>query len=65
MVLLGQECYACGMTRSIMHLIHFEWEESIYYHPLGFVVFLLVAFLWLRWCLKTWQAYQKIRLATA
>ncbi|MEO1623980.1 MAG: DUF2752 domain-containing protein [Bacteroidota bacterium] len=51
-LLAGTECYGCGMTRGIMHLIHFEFADAYYYHPLSFVVFPLLAFLWARWFLR-------------
>jgi hypothetical protein len=57
-LLFNQECYGCGMTRSIMHLIHLEWEDALYYNPLGFVVFPLLAFVWLRWFLQAYKAYR-------
>lgn len=43
--LFDTECYGCGLTRSIMHLLHFDLHESVYYNPLGIVVAVLVAFL--------------------
>jgi hypothetical protein len=45
-VLFNQECFACGITRSIMHLIHFDFEEAVYYNMLCLIVFPLLAFLW-------------------
>jgi len=36
--LFGKECYACGLTRSIMHLIHLDFREAIFYNPLGLIV---------------------------
>ncbi|WP_187270861.1 DUF2752 domain-containing protein [Neolewinella aurantiaca] len=57
-LLLGQECYGCGMTRGLMHLIHFDLAEAIYYHPLSVVVFPLLAFLWARWF---WRGMQQLK----
>lgn len=53
-VLFDLECYACGMTRAVMHLIHLNFTEAFYYNPLAFVVFPLLAFLWARWFWKDW-----------
>jgi hypothetical protein len=37
-LLFDRECYACGMTRAIQHLIHFEFREAYEYNKLAFVV---------------------------
>jgi hypothetical protein len=38
------ECYACGMTRSIQHLIHLDFPTAYNYNKLSFIVFPLLAF---------------------
>ncbi|MBK6622074.1 MAG: DUF2752 domain-containing protein [Saprospirales bacterium] len=53
-VLFQLECYACGMTRATMHLIHLDFTEAFYYNPLAFAVFPLLAFFWARWFWKDW-----------
>ena len=50
-ILLKTECLGCGMTRGIMHLIHFEFNEAAYYNVGSFVVFPVLAFLWAKWFL--------------
>jgi len=55
-LLLGQECYGCGITRGIMHLIHFDLTEAVYHHPFSVVIFLLLAYLWTKWFLKDLRA---------
>ena len=44
-VLFDVECYACGMTRAIQHLIHFDFKSAYNYNPLAFLVFPLVIYL--------------------
>ena len=44
-VLAGIECYGCGMTRAIMHLIHLDFKEAYQYNKLSFVVFPVLTFL--------------------
>ncbi|MFN7118519.1 MAG: DUF2752 domain-containing protein [Saprospiraceae bacterium] len=51
-LLFDLECYGCGMTRAMMHLIHFEFLDAYYFNPLSFLVFPLLAWLWLRWFLR-------------
>ncbi|MCC9165275.1 DUF2752 domain-containing protein [Pontibacter harenae] len=46
MLLANTECYGCGMTRAVMHLIHLEPEQALYYNKLSFVVLPLLAFIW-------------------
>jgi hypothetical protein len=33
-------CPACGLTRSMTSILHFEWVKSFLYHPLGGIVLL-------------------------
>ncbi|MCP3931302.1 MAG: DUF2752 domain-containing protein [Bacteroidetes bacterium] len=47
--ILGKTCFACGITRGIMHLIHFDFAGAYFYNPLSFVVFPIVVLLYLRW----------------
>jgi hypothetical protein len=45
-LLLGQECYACGLTRATMHLIHFDFEIAYTLNKASFVLFPLLVYLW-------------------
>lgn len=47
-MLAGIECYACGMTRAVMHFIHFEFKEAWEYNRLSFLVVPLLVPLWLK-----------------
>ena len=46
--LTGLPCPGCGLTRSFVCLGHGHFWESLHWHPLGPVIFLLAALLWLR-----------------
>ena len=46
-MLLDIECYGCGITRAIMHLIHFDLEEAFYYNSLSFIVLPILIYTWL------------------
>ena len=50
--LLDMECYGCGITRAIMHLIHLDFEQAWSYNKLSFIVFPLLAFLYAQEFLK-------------
>jgi hypothetical protein len=43
------ECFGCGITRSVMHLHHFELNEAIYYNYGIIWVYPFLVFLWFRW----------------
>ncbi len=40
--LFDTECYACGMTRAIQHLIHFNFLTAYSYNKLSVIVFPLL-----------------------
>ncbi len=46
-VLLNLECYACGMTRACMRLIHFRFAEAGEYNRLSYLVMPLLCWVWL------------------
>ena len=37
--LFDSECYACGLTRAIQHLIHFDFSIAYEYNKLSIIVF--------------------------
>jgi hypothetical protein len=37
-VFFDRECYACGMTRAIQHLIHLDFFIAYDYNKLSFIV---------------------------
>ena len=47
-MLFGKECYGCGMTRAIMHIIHFDFQSAFDFNRLSFVVFPLLVMLWMK-----------------
>ncbi len=49
---MKQDCYACGLSRGIMHLIHLDFENAFAYNMLSFIVFPLLGFIWVQWFLK-------------
>jgi hypothetical protein len=60
-VFFDVECYACGMTRACMHLIHFEFEEAYAYHMMSFIVMPLLAVVWAQWFMKERKTYLRLR----
>jgi hypothetical protein len=45
-LLFHQKCFACGITRGIQHLIHFDFKISASYNILSFVVLPVLIFGW-------------------
>lgn len=54
-ILINKECYACGMTRAIMHLIHGDVENAFAYNMLSFLVLPLLVVLWVMWIIKVFR----------
>lgn len=44
----GISCAGCGMTRAFFALLHFQWKDAFYYHPLIYImpVYVLCFFYW-------------------
>ena len=60
-ILAGRECFGCGMTRGIMHLIHLELEEAFAYNMLSFIVLPLLGLIWIQWFIKELKLYKLIK----
>lgn len=41
---LNVECYGCGMTRAIQHLIHLDFKGAAHFNKLSFIVLPLIIF---------------------
>jgi hypothetical protein len=44
-LLLNKECYGCGMTRGIQHLIHLDFEAAYHFNKLSFIVLPLFVYM--------------------
>ena len=47
-LITNKNCYGCGMTRAIMHLIHFDFENTFAYNMISFIILPLLFLLWLK-----------------
>lgn len=47
------ECLGCGMTRAVMHLHHFEWDEAIYFNMGVIAIYPGLILLWFIWTRNT------------
>ncbi len=46
--LTGLPCPGCGLTRAFVCLGHGQWQASLHWHPLGWLIYWIFALLWLR-----------------
>ncbi len=53
--LLNIECFGCGLTRAVMHLIHFDFEAAWYYNRLSFIVVPAGLFFWGKNVIKVYK----------
>jgi hypothetical protein len=58
-VLLNQECYACGMTRACMRIIHLKINDAWTFNPLAFATMPLLTFVYLRELKSNWLPIRK------
>jgi hypothetical protein len=61
MRLANIECYACGMTSAVKHLLHFDFETAYAYNMLSFVVTPLLSIMWVGWFWKDAKYYYSYR----
>ncbi len=46
------ECFGCGMTRAIMHIHHWDFDEALFYNYGSPVVYLGLIYIWFLWTFK-------------
>ena len=46
--LAGISCYACGMTKAVMHFVHFDFLGAWNFNQLSFIVVPMLFPLWLK-----------------
>ena len=58
-VFFDMECYACGMTSALKHLLHFDFELAFAYNMASFLVFPILGLLWLGWIVVELQTIRR------
>lgn len=48
-VFFNYECWGCGMTRAVMHLMHFDLDSAVFYNQGVVVVFPILVYIWWIW----------------
>ncbi|MBX2984849.1 MAG: DUF2752 domain-containing protein [Bacteroidia bacterium] len=46
-VLLDIECPGCGLTRGVMHLMHFDFADAWHFNKLSYPILVLGVLVWL------------------
>lgn len=54
-LLLDQECFACGLTRAVQHLVHCEFQAAWQFNKLVVLVFPILTIVWGRCVYETWK----------
>lgn len=60
-LLLGIECYGCGITRATMHMHHFELEDALFFNVLSVIVYPGLVAVWGHWVYKNLKALGLIK----
>jgi hypothetical protein len=45
-VLFDQECFGCGITRAIQHLMHFDFEAAWGFNKLSVIILPMLLIIW-------------------
>lgn len=61
-ILFDIECYGCGMTRAIQHLLHLDFQKAYEFNKLSFIV-LPLSVIMITWELKKVIFPKKARLS--
>jgi len=43
------ECFGCGMTRAVMHLVHLDFDSAIYFNKGSLLLAPVLGALWVFW----------------
>ena len=58
-LVFGQKCYACGMTRATQHLIHLDIKEAYFFNKLSFIVFPILLVVWFQEIIRIYKRIKK------
>lgn len=47
-LLANTECYACGMTKAVMHFIHLDFAKAWEFNKLSFIVVPMMFAMWIK-----------------
>ena len=56
-VLFERECFGCGMTRAIQHLIHLDFSTAYMFNKLSFIVLPLLIITYIKELIKLYKKF--------
>jgi hypothetical protein len=56
--LLNKECLGCGITRSIQHAIHFEFEMAWKFNWLFVIVLPILVYIWIKTSVNLYNLFK-------
>lgn len=59
-LLFDQECYSCGMTRGIQHLLHLDFLTAYEFNKLSLIVLPLLIYLWFNELRRTYKMIKNV-----
>ncbi len=52
-VFFGIECLGCGMTRAVMHMHHFDFDEAVFYNTGVLFIYPALVVIWCVWVYRS------------
>jgi Protein of unknown function (DUF2752) len=46
------ECLGCGMTRAIMHIHHFDFDDAVFFNKGSLAIYPALIIVWFVWTIK-------------
>lgn len=59
-LLFDQECFGCGMTRGIQHLLHLDFLTAYEFNKLSLIVLPLLIYLWFNELRRTYKMIKNV-----
>jgi hypothetical protein len=56
-ILADVKCIGCGLTRGVMHFIHFDFSRAWAFNPLSFVAVPVICYFWMRYAYRLWKSW--------
>jgi hypothetical protein len=52
--IFGRDCYGCGLTRSVLSVLHFDFSAAWHYNKLIVIVMPLLIYVWIKMTFKSY-----------
>ena len=58
------ECFGCGITRGVMNMHHFDYENALFHNKLSPIIYIALVVLWVIWVKENAQELGIIKKKT-